>query len=179
MRQIDIAGHKYNRLTVLKQTGRDKRGYVIWLCKCDCGNEIQTTTNALRRNNTRSCGCLKMERMKRGIAIRHGESHQLRSGKPGPTTEYNLWAKMRSRCYNPDDKDFANYGGRGIKVCERWHIFENFLADMGRRPIGLTIDRIDNDGDYEPQNCRWATTSQQNKNRRPLKRNEQGRFMCA
>ena len=171
MKFIDIAGQKYNRLTVLKQAGRDKRGYVIWLCKCDCGNETNASANSLRQNNTQSCGCWKREELStQPHAQRHGRTF---------TPEYRAWNGLRERCRNPNNKDFANYGGRGIRVCERWQVFEAFLTDMGERPPGMVaIDRINNDGDYEPGNCRWATASQQNKNRRPLNRNEQGRFAC-
>ena len=171
MKFIDITGHKYSRLTVLKQIGRDKRGYVFWLCRCDCGNKISVLGNSLRQGNGKSCGCWKLEQLsKQPHARRHGRTF---------TIEYRAWRSFRDRCQNPNNKDFINYGGRGIKVCARWQIFENFLIDMGERPLHCAvIDRIDNDGDYQPDNCRWATLSQSNKNRRPLQRDDQGRFAC-
>lgn len=128
-------------------------------CECSCGTiGFIVRTSALRSGNTESCGCLRMESMKIRC-ITHGHSHK---GKTTPT--YASWSQMIQRCTNPKTDAFPRYGGRGIKVCDRWSSFENFLADMGEKPIGLTIGRKDNDGNYEPRNCRWETHTQQMQN---------------
>lgn len=178
MRFIDITDHRYGRLVVLDVVGRDVRyRRPIWLCLCDCGNTITVSSNRLRSKNTTSCGCWKLEKSsKTGQANRkHGES-QCGSANGQPSREYRAWHGLRDRCLSPKNKDFAKYGGRGITVCERWNSFENFLADMGRCPPERSLDRINNDGNYEPSNCRWATPSTQNKNRRPLKRDKSGSY---
>ena len=161
---IDLTGQRFGRLTVLDISHRLNRR-IIWRCICDCGKETRTATIAdLRSGNTRSCGCLSREISSR-VNLKHGHTS---GGKWSPT--FRSWADMRTRCFNPNIKKFKNHGGRGITICDRWDDFQNFLSDMGERPSGLTLDRIDNDGNYEPGNCRWATWSQQNKNRRKFKR---------
>jgi len=172
---IDITGHRYGRLTVLGMNGRDKRGYATWLCRCECGIEITAGSNALRRGNTQSCGCRKLERVQQmGKDNRKHAESLCATGQP--SREYRAWVGLRERCRNLKNKDFAKYGGRGISVCERWNSYNNFLADMGRCPPGYSIDRINNDGPYSPDNCRWTTDSEQNKNRRPLKRDATGKY---
>ena len=156
MRKIDLTGQRFGQLVVLKDIGR-KRGLVFWLCQCDCGKQTKVISNNLRTGNTKSCH-------DRGRPpIIHG--HCRRPSNHGSPT-YMIWCTLRQRCQNPNNPNYRNYGGRGIKVCKRWNKFENFLADMGERPKGRSIDRINNDGDYKPSNCRWATWSQQMKNRR-------------
>ena len=173
---IDITGHRYGRLIVVQKLGRDKRGYFIWWCQCDCGKQTKASANALRQGNTQSCGCWRQERLHESRNRTHGES-KCGSKDSQPSREYRTWNGLKERCRNPKNKDFANYGGRGITVCDRWlESYENFLADMGRCPPDHSIDRIHNDGPYSPDNCRWATDSQQNKNRRALKRNDHGRY---
>lgn len=156
-------GERIGRLTVVKEAKLTDQGR-WYLCRCDCGNEITVRGASLTRNNTRSCGCLKRERvaaMGRATAT-HG--HTI-GHKPSPT--FNSWSSMRDRCSRETAPAYSNYGGRGIKVCERWqHSFENFLADMGERPEGTTLDRIDPFGDYEPGNCQWSTPTEQARNRR-------------
>ena len=163
----NLIGQVFGRLTVVKDSGeRDPlRSYVLWLCKCSCGKRCLARSQVLLNGTKRSCGCLYAESLKtRRNRLRHGES----TGDGRDTPEYHAWQGLKGRCLNPSNEDFAHYGGRGIKVCARWQSsYENFLADMGRKPSPEhSLDRINNDGNYEPGNCRWATYTEQNNNRR-------------
>jgi len=151
----DHSGERYGRLTVLKRIRVEGRQQYDWLCRCDCGNETVAQTGGLLRGSTRSCGCLAKD----VGALR--KTH----GLTGSRT-YISWRAMRARCLNPQDKDYPRYGGRDIKICERWGSFENFLADLGERPEGKSLDRIDCNGNYESGNVRWADDKTQSNNRR-------------
>jgi hypothetical protein len=157
-RLVDQTGRRFGRLTAVSFIKRDpsSKNDHLWLFRCDCGTDKVLTIWDVRSGHTASCGCLARER----LAARN-RTHGL-----SKSTAYRVWKDMRARCRNPNDSDFADYGGRGISVCERWDDFPAFLADMGERPGGTTLDRIDVDGNYEPGNCRWASGKAQANNKR-------------
>lgn len=151
----DITGLRSGRLVALRlgaPQGREK----AWVCQCDCGNTVEVRGSRLRSLHTRSCGCFKAEETSKRF-LKHG--HSLRANSV--TKTYKSWEDMHYRC-----RRHVEYAGRGITVCDRWKSFANFLADMGERPAGLTIERKNNEGNYEPGNCCWATYSVQNSNQR-------------
>lgn len=156
MRALDLGGIRFGRLTVLKKVPNQKGKACRWLCRCDCGTEKDYAASFLA-NGARSCGC------------QHWEETSTRLTTHGMTKSkiFAVWRSMRGRCRTPSDLGYKNYGGRGIKICERWNVFENFLADMGPTyDQSLTIERVDNDGDYTPKNCIWIPKSRQSRNRR-------------
>lgn len=154
---VDIAHQRFGKLVALRPAGRSHRGSVVWQCSCDCGATIEVTCARLRRGHNKSCGCLKASQRTR---LRHG--HSTKNGSSGT---YSTWSNMLDRCSNPKNSRFDRYGGRGISVCERWRSFDNFLSDMGARPSGMTIGRIDNDKGYELANCEWQSRVAQARNK--------------
>lgn len=161
-KKLDLTGERFGRLTVLGVHSIAPRSVTIWLCKCECGAEVTVRATNLRAGNTNSCGCLRKELIAK-TGKEKARTHGLSSSR-----EYWIYHAMKSRCLNPKSSDYPRYGGRGIKVCDRWqHSFENFYADMGPRPSDKhSIERRENNGNYEPSNCYWATASEQNKNKR-------------
>ncbi len=154
-RFVDLTGARFGRLTVVscaqRRKNKDESRDTVWLCRCDCGNEKAIDRGNLKNGSTNSCGCIR----------------DVQGGKTRAHPLWKRWSAMISRCSNPRDKDFKNYGARGITVCERWRHFPNYLEDMeaSYRP-GTSIDRINNDRGYSPDNCRWVDVITQNKNRR-------------
>lgn len=166
---VDITGKKFFRLDVIGKTSvRDGSGSIRWDCHCECGNRLSVSGASLRNGNTRSCGCLKKERF---TARTHGLSYE---------PVYAIWEAMIQRCYNPRNRKYADYGGRGIEVCKAWRhdpqAFISWAKENGyEHRVGrdkLTIDRTDNNSGYSPSNCRWVTYAVQNGNQRPRKKSQ-------
>lgn len=153
MRGPNHINERFGRLLVTERA--PNRGTASrWVCKCDCGNTVEVFGSSLRQGKTKSCGCLRTEAVKKRHT-KHGMYN---------TKVYKRWGSMLDRCYNENKKWYHLYGGKGITVCDRWHSFENFYADMGDPPSGCTIERIDSNKNYEPENCYWATPKQQSRN---------------
>lgn len=154
-----LDNQRFGRLLVLEEdtvqpkTHREKQ----WFCLCDCGNTTVTRSYLLRKGITKSCGCLRVDTIKNVDTAKHGYYN---------TRTYHSWEGMKQRCLNPNSTRYSTYGAVGVTVCERWFDFKNFLEDMGERPEGKTLDRINPYGNYEPGNCRWATYKEQVHNRR-------------
>ena len=158
MRALELQGKRFGRWTVIERVKSTPQG-VLWSCICDCGNKGTVNARWLADGQSQSCGCLHRERT--------SESNRTHGHSISNTRTYVSWKAMLNRCTNPNGQDWKRYGARGIAVCERWRTFENFFADMGERPPDRTLDRYPNPcGNYEPGNCRWATTFEQRHNRR-------------
>lgn len=149
---IDLTGEKIGKLTVLKESER-RGGSRVWLCVCECGNTTEVRQGKLRGKETKSCGCLRNK-----DKITHGKTD---------SKEYYAWKNMLNRCNRPMTRGYKHYGGRGIKVCERWNDFNKFIKDMGDKPSNKhSIERKDTNGNYEPSNCLWADIKAQSRNKR-------------
>jgi hypothetical protein len=153
MKQNNLLNEQFNRLTVVAIYGKCKKQNVLWLCRCSCGGQAIAYAYDLRAGKVKSCGCLTKE----GNHKTHGMTK---------TKEYAIWATMVQRCTNPNDINYHNYGGRGIDLDIRWCAFENFYADMGAKPDGMTLDRLDNAKGYSKENCAWRSYVEQSRNRR-------------
>lgn len=163
---LNLKGQRFGRLVAIaKEENKKGDGVARWKCACDCGNVAIVRAQTLRRGDTRSCGCLRTKVLReRSI---HGQSK---------TREYEAWQNMMKRCYDKKNKSFKHYGGRDIRVCKRWHRFENFLKDMGRKnKPNFTLERINNNKGYSPKNCVWASRSKQNRNKR-IPRNKTSKY---
>lgn len=161
MRKTDITGQRFGRLLVVdvakNRVTSGGHQQTMWLCTCDCGKEVSVATGSILNGDTKSCGCLHRE-----LSALSNSTHKMWG-----TGTYRSWIAMMGRCANKNHHAYPYYGGRGISVCDKWHLFENFLADMGERPKETSIDRFpDNNGNYEPGNCRWATMHEQTRNKR-------------
>ena len=162
MNKCNLIGKKFGRLTVVNVVGRDKVGKQVWLCKCDCGNELKVNTSSLNSGNTKSCGCIGREK-----TIERSTKHGLCRERV-----YKIWVMIRQRCNNESNNWYSRYGGRGIKICEEWDndfmSFYNWSMENGYKKH-LSIDRIDNDLGYYPENCRWADWEQQANNQKRIR----------
>lgn len=151
---LDLTGIKHGRLTPIERIGKTNHGVTLWRCICECGKETTTQQGSLRNGRAKSCGCYAQEKR-----LTHG-----RSRTSDPT--YQSWNHMKDRCRNKNHVAYPRYGGSEVTVCDRWLDFDNFVADMGNRPLGTTLDRLNRQGNYEPGNCAWKTPKEQANNRK-------------
>lgn len=157
-----LKGNRFGRLVVIAKLTKRRRQHVVWRCRCDCGKETEVVTRNLTHGITKSCGCLWKERI-REANTKHGLWRENKQ-------EYKAWWAARERCTNPNHPQFKDYGARNIKMCKRWkNSFAKFLKDMGTCPMGNTLERLDNDKGYFPNNCKWASRKDQSRNRRSTK----------
>lgn len=159
MPKMNLVGMRYGKLTVVSDYPSDERKQSRFVCECDCGNTHVTLGSVLKAGHAKSCGCLRVEAGRQtGLnGVKHGKIK---------TPTYRSWQSMKDRCLNKKSRNIVWYGEKGVKVCEQWMTYEGFLADMGERPEGMTLDRINPFGDYEPDNCRWADAATQKANTR-------------